>query len=119
MFDVLTYEKGAAVVRMLEQYLGENAFREGIRHYIKSHAYGNTETTDLWDAIEAVTEEPVRAIMDTWIFQGGYPLVDRRPGQRRQRPAPRPGALRLRRRPRRGRARGGERSSTTDAGRCR
>jgi len=75
MFDVLTYEKGAAVVRMLEQYLGANPFREGIRHYIKSHAYGNTETTDLWDAIESVTEEPVRAIMDSWIFQGGYPLV--------------------------------------------
>jgi puromycin-sensitive aminopeptidase len=75
MFDVLTYEKGAAVVRMLEQYLGANPFREGIRHYIKRHAYGNTETTDLWDAIESVTEEPVRAIMDTWIFQGGHPLV--------------------------------------------
>jgi puromycin-sensitive aminopeptidase len=75
MFDVLTYEKGAAVVRMLEQYLGANPFREGIRHYIKAHAYGNTETTDLWDAIESVTEEPVRRIMDSWIFQGGYPLV--------------------------------------------
>jgi puromycin-sensitive aminopeptidase len=75
MFDVLTYEKGAAVVRMLEQYLGANPFREGIRHYIRSHAYDNTETTDLWDAIESVTDEPVRAIMDSWIFQGGYPLV--------------------------------------------
>ena len=60
---------------MLEQYLGADPFREGIRHYLKSHAYGNTETTDLWDAIEEVTGEPVRAIMDTWIFQGGYPLV--------------------------------------------
>jgi len=75
MFDVLTYEKGAAVVRMLEQYLGANPFREGIRQYIQAHAYGNTETTDLWDAIESVTDEPVRAIMDSWIFQGGYPLV--------------------------------------------
>ena len=75
MFDVLTYEKGAAVVRMLEQYLGAAPFREGIRHYISQHAYGNTETTDLWDAIESVTEEPVRRIMDSWIFQGGYPLV--------------------------------------------
>ena len=75
MFDVLTYEKGAAVVRMLEQYLGAHPFREGIRHYIKAHAYGNTETTDLWDAIESVTDQPVRAIMDSWIFQGGYPLV--------------------------------------------
>ena len=75
MFDVLTYEKGAAVVRMLEQYLGAEAFREGIRRYIAEHAYGNTQTTDLWDAIESATDEPVRRIMDAWIFQGGYPLV--------------------------------------------
>lgn len=75
MFDVLTYEKGAAVVRMLEQYLGEEAFRDGIRLYLSRHAYGNTETTDLWDALEESTGEPVRRIMDTWIFQGGYPVV--------------------------------------------
>ncbi len=75
MFDVLTYEKGAAVVRMLEQYLGEDAFRSGIRKYIAAHRYGNTETTDLWDAIEAATGEPVRRIMDSWIFQGGHPIV--------------------------------------------
>jgi puromycin-sensitive aminopeptidase len=75
MFDVLTYEKGAAVVRMLEQYLGEERFRAGIRHYMVTHAYGNTDTTDLWDAIEAATGEPVRRIMDSWIFQGGHPIV--------------------------------------------
>ena len=75
MFDILTYEKGAAVVRMLEQHLGEDRFREGIRRYMTTHAYGNTETTDLWDAIEAATGEPVRRIMDSWIFQGGHPIV--------------------------------------------
>jgi puromycin-sensitive aminopeptidase len=75
MFDILTYEKGAAVVRMLEQYLGEDRFREGIRRYMKNHAYGNTRTTDLWDAIEAASGEPVRRIMDSWIFQGGHPIV--------------------------------------------
>jgi puromycin-sensitive aminopeptidase len=75
MFDILTYEKGAAVVRMLEQYLGEGRFREGIRRYMVEHQYGNTETTDLWDAIEAATGEPVRRIMDSWIFQGGHPVV--------------------------------------------
>ncbi|QYG93863.1 M1 family metallopeptidase [Iamia sp. SCSIO 61187] len=73
MFDVLTYEKGAAVVRMLEQYLGEDRFRDGIRLYISRHAHGNTVTTDLWDAIEEATGEPVRRIMDSWIFQGGHP----------------------------------------------
>ena len=76
MFDVLTYQKGAAVLRMLERFLGEEAFREGIRHYLTRHSYGNTETTDLWDALEEVTDQPARRIMDTWIFQGGYPVVD-------------------------------------------
>ncbi|MCU1343916.1 MAG: putative Peptidase rane alanine aminopeptidase [Acidimicrobiia bacterium] len=75
MFDVLTYEKGGALLRMLEQYLGQDRFRDGIRHYLAAHAYGNTETSDLWDAIEEVTGEPVRRIMDTWIWQGGYPLI--------------------------------------------
>ncbi|MGH9086189.1 MAG: M1 family aminopeptidase, partial [Acidimicrobiales bacterium] len=75
MFDVLTYEKGAAVVRMLEQYLGEERFRAGIRKYMAANRFGNTETTDLWDAIEEATGEPVRRIMDSWIFQGGHPIV--------------------------------------------
>ncbi len=75
MFDLLTYEKGGAVLRMLEQYMGETAFRDGVRHYLNTHQYGNTETNDLWDAIEAVTEEPARRIMDSWIFQRGFPLI--------------------------------------------
>jgi puromycin-sensitive aminopeptidase len=75
MFDVLTYQKGAAVLRMLEQYLGPETFRRGISRYLGQHRYGNTETTDLWDAIEEESGEPARAIMDSWIYQGGYPLV--------------------------------------------
>ena len=75
MFDILTYEKGASVVRMLEQYLGAEPFRRGISEYLADHAYGNTETTDLWDALENATGEPVRRIADTWIFQGGHPVL--------------------------------------------
>jgi puromycin-sensitive aminopeptidase len=75
MFDVLTYEKGGAVLRMLEQYLGEERFRDGVRAYLHKHQFANTETTDLWDAIEQVTDEPVRRLMDSWIFQGGFPVV--------------------------------------------
>ena len=75
MFDVLTYEKGGALLRMLEQYLGAERFRDGIRHYLGKHSYGNTETSDLWDALEATSGEPVRRIMDSWIWQEGYPLV--------------------------------------------
>jgi len=75
MFDVLTYQKGGALLRMLEQYLGPEAFRSGVRRYLTTHAYGNTETSDLWDAVEAATGEPVRAVMDSWIWCGGFPLV--------------------------------------------
>lgn len=75
MFDVLTYEKGASVVRMLQQYLGEDRFQAGIRHYLDTHQFANTETTDLWDAIEEATGEPVRQIMDSWIFHPGHPVV--------------------------------------------
>src|ERR1044071_2855334 len=75
MFDVLTYEKGASVLRMLEQYLGAEAFRDGIRVYLQRHQYANAETTDLWDALEKSTEQPVHTLMDSWIFQPGYPLI--------------------------------------------
>jgi puromycin-sensitive aminopeptidase len=75
MFDTLTYTKGGAVLRMLEQWLGEDRFRDGIRRYLRTHAYGNTETHDLWDALEEETGEPVRRVMDAWIFQAGYPAI--------------------------------------------
>jgi puromycin-sensitive aminopeptidase len=75
MFDVLTYEKGASVVRMLQQYLGEDRFQAGIRQYLRAHAHASTETTDLWDAIEAASDEPVRQMMDSWIYRPGHPVV--------------------------------------------
>ena len=79
MFDVLTYEKGAAVLRMLEQFLGAEVFRKGISAYLKKHQYNNTETGDLWDALEAASGQPVRSMMDTWIFQQGFPVVSAAP----------------------------------------
>jgi len=76
MYDVLTYEKGASVVRMLEQYVGADRFRQGIRTYMRTHALGNTVTSDLWNAIESATDLPVDEIMHEWIYQGGFPLVE-------------------------------------------
>ncbi len=87
MFDVLTYQKGAAVLRMLEQFIGPEVFKDGIRQYLQNHKYSNTETSDLWDALEDATKRSplpngiseafsVRKIMDTWIFQGGYPSIN-------------------------------------------
>jgi len=79
MFDALTYEKGGSVLRMLEQYLGTERFRDGVRRYLAAHRYGNTETTDLWDAIEeGAGGAPIRAIMDSWLRQGGHPLLTAR-----------------------------------------
>ena len=75
MFDLLTYEKGCAVLRMLEQHIGPEVFRDGVRTYLKAHAYANTVTTDLWDALEEASGEPVRDVMNTFILQGGHPLV--------------------------------------------
>ena len=82
MFDSLTYLKGSSVLRMMEQYLGEEVFRSGVSSYLKAHAYANTETEDLWHALDAASGEPVGEIMDTWIFQGGFPqlTVEREPG---------------------------------------
>ncbi len=79
MFDVLTYEKGASVLRMLEQYLGAEEFRKGIALYLRKHQYANAETTDLWDALEESSGQPVRKLMDSWIFQPGFPIVSVRP----------------------------------------
>ena len=86
MFDVLTYEKGGSVLRMLEQFLGAEVYRDGIRHYLRRHSYANTVTTDLWDALEEVSGHPVRDMMNTWILQGGHPLVTLDGGVLRQEP---------------------------------
>ncbi len=75
MFDVLTYEKGGAVLRMLEQYLGTSAFREGVRRYLADHQFGNAETADLWMALGGTAHQPIPAIMDGWIFRPGYPML--------------------------------------------
>jgi puromycin-sensitive aminopeptidase len=75
MFDVLTYQKGGSVLRMLERWLGADAFRAGVRHYLDRYQLSNTETTDLWDALEEATGQPARRIMDSWIFQPGYPVI--------------------------------------------
>ena len=75
MFDLLTYQKGGSVLRMVERWLGADSFRDGVRHYLDRYQLANTETTDLWDSLESATSEPVRRIMDSWIFQPGFPLI--------------------------------------------
>ena len=74
-FDSITYSKGAAVIRMLEQYVGEEAWRAGVRDYIRRHAYGNTRSDDLWAAVGAAARKPVLDIAHQFTLQPGVPLI--------------------------------------------
>jgi aminopeptidase N len=74
-FDSITYMKGGAVIRMLEAYVGENAFRAGVRRYMKEHAYGNTVTDDLWSEIDAVSTTKIKEIAHDFTLHAGVPLI--------------------------------------------
>ncbi len=74
-FDSITYSKGSQVVRALEDYLGEDDFRAGVRRYIARHAYGNTVTDDLWQSLDEHAARPVRAIARDLTLQPGVPLI--------------------------------------------
>ena len=86
LFDVISYEKGCSVLYQIHQYIGAETFRRGIAIYLKKHSYGNTETHDLWDALEVACKAaaaesgdapvPVREIMDRWVFTAGHPVVE-------------------------------------------
>jgi puromycin-sensitive aminopeptidase len=74
-FDLITYEKGGAVLRMIEAYLGEEVFREGIRLYMRRHQTGNATADDLWSALAEASGLPILALADAWVRTPGYPLV--------------------------------------------
>lgn len=74
-FDAITYNKGQALIRMLENYLGESVFRDGIRKYMADHAYGSTTTANLWQALESVAHKPVTGIAASFTEQDGVPLI--------------------------------------------
>lgn len=74
-FDDITYEKGQAFLRMLEAYLGEDAFRKGIRAYMAKHQYSNTTSSDLWTALEQASGKPVGKLASDWTTQPGFPLI--------------------------------------------
>ncbi|RNF82554.1 M1 family metallopeptidase [Montanilutibacter psychrotolerans] len=74
-FDSITYSKGEAVIRMLEGYVGAEAWRDGVRRYIKANAYGNTVSDDLWREVEAAAGKPVTAIAHDFTLQPGVPMI--------------------------------------------
>jgi puromycin-sensitive aminopeptidase len=76
MFDSITYGKGSAVLRMIEQFIGEEEFRTGVGNYLRKHAYANTVTSDLWEGLDGASDWPVGEIMSTWVDQRGFPQID-------------------------------------------
>ena len=76
MFDSITYGKGSAVLRQMEQFIGEEPFRQGVGSYLRKHAYSNTETSDLWEGLDEMSQWPVGTIMNTWVYQKGLPQID-------------------------------------------
>src|SRR3954447_12378577 len=75
-FDAIAYQKGAAVLRMLESYVGADAFRKGINAYLQAHAYGNATSEDFSKSIAASSGKPVERILPTFVNQPGVPLLD-------------------------------------------
>jgi aminopeptidase N len=74
-FDGITYNKGEAILRMLEDYVGATAWRNGVRSYLQHHAYGNAVSDDLWRAVESSAGKPVRHIAHNFTTQPGVPLI--------------------------------------------
>lgn len=75
IFDAISYSKGSCVLRMISKYLGEDVFMEGIRRYLKKHAYGNTTTGDLWASLSDASGKDVERVADIWTKNVGFPVV--------------------------------------------
>ena len=76
IFDEISYGKGASILRMIEGYVGEKNFRDGIRKYLQDNKYGNAKGSDLWSSIENVSGMPVSRVMESWIKKKGYPILN-------------------------------------------
>ena len=76
LFDGIAYGKAAAVLRMLESYLGEETFRAGVNAYLKQHQYANATASDFWEAQAQTSKKPVDQIMPTFVTQAGVPIIN-------------------------------------------
>jgi puromycin-sensitive aminopeptidase len=74
-FDSITYLKGQAVLRMIESFIGEEAFRKGVQIYLKRHAESNATADDFWRALDEASGRDVSSIANGWIKESGHPLV--------------------------------------------
>ncbi|MEQ2215365.1 hypothetical protein XENOCAPTIV_000177 [Xenoophorus captivus] len=76
VFDAISYSKGASILRMLEDWMGRDMFRDGCRKYLKDFYFNNAKTSNFWASLAEVSKLPVAEVMDTWTKQMGYPVVD-------------------------------------------
>ena len=76
IFDAISYDKGGCVLRMLENYVGEPNFRNGLKKYLSDFKYKNAQGNDLWNAIGKASKMPVTSMINTWLKQPGFPLVE-------------------------------------------
>ncbi|NXC51288.1 AMPE aminopeptidase, partial [Penelope pileata] len=76
VFDVISYSKGASILRMLQDWITPELFQKGCQVYLKNHHFQNAKTQDFWEALEAASNKPVQEVMDTWTRQMGYPVLE-------------------------------------------
>lgn len=75
LFNVITYKKGAALLRMLSSYMTESEFLNGIQCYLQTHRYNSTVTDDLWSCMQKQTDEKIKEVMNPWTVNAGYPVI--------------------------------------------
>lgn len=75
IFDAISYDKGGCVLRMLEDYVGESSFRNGLKKYLTNYRYQNASGTNLWNSIGVASNRPVTKMVNSWLKQAGFPLL--------------------------------------------
>jgi tricorn protease interacting factor F2/3 len=76
IFDEISYEKGGSVLQMIEGYLGEENFRKGVSYFLSRYKYSSATSKDFWNSLSKLSDKPVKKIMESWVRQAGYPLVE-------------------------------------------
>ena len=77
VFDAISYQKGASIIRMMYFWIGPENFKKGLQAYFVKFAYGNARTVDLWEKFEEASGLPVKKVMSTWTSQKGFPVIYR------------------------------------------
>jgi len=71
----LIYNKGGSILRQIHAYIGDANFQNGLQHYLKTYEYGCAASHHLWESLEAASQQPISAVMKSWIEQPGHPII--------------------------------------------